>query len=98
MDTAPKASPVPGLHMARERLALLADYTNRLGLATYDPFDIKSTPVAIWTYKKPSVARATVRRALYGIELFFPVALRRAMGIKKRPTAGKLSQLDNVGL
>lgn len=63
-------------------------FTKQLGVETYDPYDIKATPLAVWSYQRPSPFRTIVRKALYGAELFFPLALRRVMGIRKRETAG----------
>lgn|GEM_PF-4360165 len=63
-------------------------FTERLGLETYDPFDIKSTELAVWSYKKKNHWRKAVRSALYGLELFFPIGIRKFMNIPKKESSG----------
>lgn len=68
-------------------------YADSLGLETYDPFDTKGSPVILWSFKKRSLFRALVRKAVYGFELFAPFALRRLLKIKKVATAGGVGRL-----
>ena len=82
----------------KDRLDLSVRFTETLGLETYDPFDIKSTALAVWTYKKKSFFRKLVRSALYGTELFFPIPLRRAMRVPKRESSGGTARWAQANL
>lgn len=60
------------------------------GLATWDPFDVKGSPVSLWTYR--SRFGSPVRKALHAADLLAPVALRRAMRLRPVPSAGGVAR------
>lgn len=82
--------PTSSLDLSQVRACLdrSVSFTEKLGLETYDPYDIKATNLAVWSYQKQSLVRRVARAGLYGVELFFPIAIRKVLGIPKKESAG----------
>jgi hypothetical protein len=56
------------------------------GVATWDPFDIKGSRLALWTFAGPG--RVPVRKALYAADLLAPKLARRLLGLRPTPSDG----------
>lgn len=71
---------------ARRCLDRAFSLCRRRGLATWDPFDIKGSRLAMWTYR--ARWRAPLRKALWAADLLAPKLARRALGLRPAPSAG----------
>ncbi len=72
----------------RESLDLAFRFAQSQGLATYDPFDTKGCRLGLWLYKSDNGFRRILRKGFNGLDLLFPLGLRKVLRLPKKPSHG----------
>ncbi len=78
--------------------SLLLTFAEEQGLATFDPFDIKETPLIVWSQKSPGILRLLCRKLVFGLELLMPIGIRKLFKIPKRVSPGAVGRLAQAYL
>lgn len=67
-------------------------YAESLGIATYDPFDTKGCSLGMWAYGSGAPYRVLVRKVFNGLDLLFPIGLRKVLRLPKVPSHGGVAR------
>lgn len=88
----------PNVRDVRESLDRAFRFGQTLGLATYDPFDTKGCKLGLWLYKDDDAWRKVLRKGFNGLDLLFPIGLRKVLRLPKKPSHGGVARWAQANL
>lgn len=81
-------SPAIRLSTIQETLLKALAFIEKHGLDTYDPQDLRGTPLVIKTWQHQSILRRALRQLIYACGFLSPIITRKILSIKPCATAG----------
>lgn len=82
----------------RESLDLAFRFGQKIGIATYDPFDTKGSKLGMWLYATETGPRRILRKAYNAADLLAPLTLRKLLRLPKKPSHGGVARWAQANL